>query len=146
MLSSVVSEAIVHFETERAWRLVALDDEPLNAELIARNARKCGYETRTVDDPRDLPELVGSWAPDVVTIDLRMPGGTGSDAVFLLKAAGFKGHVIIISGLSLTVLDAVRKQAEAVGIHVAGEMQKPVNLSALRTLLDEIALTLAKSA
>ena len=136
----------MHFEAERAWRLVALDDEPLNAELIARNARKCGYETRTLDDPRDLPGLIASWAPDVVTLDLRMPGGTGSDAIYLLKVAGFKGQIIIISGLGLNVLDAVRKQAEAVGIRVAGEMQKPVNLTALRDLLDEIALALAKSA
>jgi two-component system response regulator RegA len=135
-----------HKVTEHVWRLVAVDDEPLNAELIARNARKCGYETRTLDDPRELPELIASWVPDVVTLDLRMPGGTGSDAVHLLKSASFQGHIIIISGLGLTVLDAVRKQAEAAGIRVAGEMQKPVNLRALRALLGEIARTLPQAA
>ena len=120
-------------------RLVSLDDDLLNAELLARAARKWGYEAHSLVDPKLLPELIRTARPDVLTLDLRMGGTTGSDVLMMLEACGYRGDIIIISGLDLAVLDAVRRQALAKGLNVVGTLRKPVNLKALHEILANLS-------
>src|SRR5437588_3264614 len=58
-------------------RLLAVDDSSDSAELIARIGTDCGYETKPVVDPRAVPQILKDWKPDVLTLDLCMPGRDG---------------------------------------------------------------------
>jgi CheY-like chemotaxis protein len=120
-------------------RLLAIDDEPLDADLIARIARKCGYDSRAIVETTGLADIVSKWKPDIISLDLRMPRASGSAVIALLKTVGFRGELIIASGLGRSFLDAARFEAEKGGLNVAGAFRKPLDLQALRELLIELA-------
>src|SRR5258706_13294671 len=78
-------------------RLLAVDDSFESAELVARIASGCGYETKPIMDPRCVPQILEDWKPDVLTLDLCMPHKDGISTLATLKAVGFQGHLIIIT-------------------------------------------------
>ncbi len=118
-------------------RLLAVDDSADSAELVARIAMKCGYEARAVSDPRSVGALIAEWNPDFVTLDLCMPDTDGIDLLSVLKTAGFSGTIIIISGQDTWFRKAASRLAQTHGLTVAGDLQKPVDISLLRALLDQ---------
>ena len=126
-------------------KLISLDDDLLNAELLARAARKWGYEAQSLVDPKLLPDMIRTVQPQVLTLDLRMGDTTGSDVLTMLEACHYDGDVIIISGLELAVLETVRRQALKKGLRVAGALRKPVNLNALREILTNLPHAIAAS-
>ena len=56
----------------------------------------CGEAGNGEDALRDISRL----SPDLVLMDIRMPRMTGLDTVRALRADGFHGHIIILSGYS----------------------------------------------
>ena len=120
-------------------RLLAVDDNSDSAELIARVAMKCGYEARSVTDSSSLAAVLRDWKPQVLTLDLCMPEEDGISLLSLLKAAGFSGSLIIISGQDDWFRKTAGRLASARGLNVAQDMSKPVDLKALREVLTELA-------
>jgi DNA-binding NtrC family response regulator len=119
-------------------RLLAVDDSADSADLVARIAAKCGYEARAVSDPTTVRRLVADWKPEVLTLDLCMPEADGIDLLSVLSETGFKGVLVIISGQDGWFRKAASRLAETRGLTVAEDMQKPLNIAALRQLLDRL--------
>jgi DNA-binding NtrC family response regulator len=119
-------------------RLLAIDDNVDSAELVTRIAGKCGYETRFVTDTRTMQDILEVWRPDVVTLDLCMPDEDGIGILSALKGAGFEGALIIISGQDDWLRKTAGRLASARGLLVVDDMQKPVDLTALRELLTKL--------
>jgi CheY-like chemotaxis protein len=123
-----------------AKRLLAVDDSFESAELIARVGTGCGYETKPVMDPRSVPQILQDWKPDVLTLDLCMPHKDGFSVLKSLQDVRFKGSLIIISGQNDWLRKAACQLAEVNGIEVTSHLQKPINLHALRDLLNTLRL------
>jgi CheY-like chemotaxis protein len=125
-------------------RLLAIDDNEDSAELIARVAGKCGYEARSMSDTETLHSVLETWRPQVLTLDLCMP----EDGIALLgsiKASGFSGALIIISGQDDWLRRAAAKLASARGISDVHDLSKPIDLKALRDLLAKLDTAAAAS-
>lgn len=122
-------------------RLLAIDDVMDSAELIARIAKRSGYESLHVSDPTAVAGLVRDWNPDVVVTDVSMPGMDAIELVRALGAAEFRGKLIIVSGLERWLLDQAGKIASSFGLEVVAKLQKPVDVSQLRKHLSKIAAT-----
>jgi DNA-binding NtrC family response regulator len=125
-------------QSSQPLRLLAIDDEPHCADLIARLARKCGFDARGLGETRSLAQVLLEWKPDVITLDLVMPRADGGDVLTALKVMAYQGRVLIVSGQAKPVLEAARKQAELGRLKVAGYMQKPVDLKAMRDILEAL--------
>jgi CheY-like chemotaxis protein len=123
-----------------AKRLLSVDDNFESAELVARVASGCGYETIPVMDPRSVPQILEDWKPDVLTLDLCMPHKDGFSILATLQEAGFKGSLIIISAQNDWLRNAACQLAEVNGIDVTSHLQKPINIRALRDLLNTLKL------
>ena len=121
-------------------RLLAVDDNFESAELIARVGTACGYETKSIMDPRTVPDILEDWKPDVLTLDLCMPHKDGFSILGTLQEVGFKGSLIVISAQNDWLRKAACQLAEVNGIEVTSHLQKPINLRALRDLLNTIRL------
>ena len=119
-------------------RLLAVDDNFESAELIARIGIACGYETKPITDPRTVPDILADWKPDVLTLDLCMPHKDGFSILTTLQEVGFKGSLIVISAQNDWLRKAACQLAEVNGIEVTSHLQKPINLHALRDLLNTI--------
>jgi two-component system, chemotaxis family, chemotaxis protein CheY len=118
-----------------AKRLLAVDDNADSAELVERLAAKCGYDARSLTDPRALRAVLQDWKPEVITLDLCMPEEDGIGTFATLQEFGFRGELVIISGQADWLRKSASRLASARGLRVAADLSKPVDLSVLRSLL-----------
>jgi CheY-like chemotaxis protein len=120
--------------------LIAIDDHPDSAELVARVGKGSGYETLALSDPQVITTAFKERCPDVVTLDLSMPQKDGFQMLSLLKEVGFKGALIVISGNEDWVREFACELAGLQGIAMATHLQKPVNIKMLKDLLKVVQL------
>lgn len=125
-------------------RLLVVDDEPVLAGFVATAARESGFDpVLTADDHEFRAEFLAN-RPDMVVLDLGMPGMDGIELLRFLADQGFRSPVLIISGFDRRVLESSFRLGEALGLTMVGPLGKPVRLEELETLLAELKPTLAQ--
>lgn len=125
-------------------RLLLVDDEPALAEFVASAARECGFEPiLTADDEQFREQFLGN-RPDAVVLDLGMPGMDGVELLRFLASEDYRSHVLIISGFDRRVLESAFRLGEALGLTMAGPLEKPVRLEELEAVLSELKSTLVQ--
>jgi CheY-like chemotaxis protein len=119
-------------------KLLVIDDEEWIAKVIKRVADSLGLETMLVTDSRKANDTFFEFQPDLVILDLHMPGVDGVDVLNDLIAASKTTRIILTSGGggedSREVADAVAK------LHGAEQvtcLQKPFRRDQLVALLTE---------
>jgi DNA-binding response OmpR family regulator len=82
----------------RRGSVLVVDDEPTIAEVAARYLDRAGDETRIAGDGPTAVELAGAAPPDLVVLDLMLPGIDGLEVMRRLRAAetGTEGPRIAI--------------------------------------------------
>lgn len=118
--------------------LLAVDDDASSAELIVRIAERCGFEAFATSDPRGVIELVRQLNPSVMAIDVNMPNIDASGLLKLLADSGFKGNIIIVSGQDMDTLRAVADVGVRLGLNEPEMIQKPIDLTKMRSILGAI--------
>lgn len=80
-----------------AAKILLVDDEPAQLELLRYNMEKAGFETVLADNGRMALDMVAEEEPDLVVLDWMMPEGSGIDVCRELRArAGTKLMPIIM--------------------------------------------------
>lgn len=121
--------------------LVVIDDEPAVAEFIERVARMCGFNVRAAQTAESFRALLAARKPDVIVMDLCMPGCDGVELLSFLAENSSKARVLIMSGVDRRVLDTAERLGQARGLAIAGVMSKPVRAAELRRQLLDAART-----
>jgi DNA-binding response OmpR family regulator len=116
-------------------RLLVIDDEPALAEFIASAARECSYDPVLTSDDREFRDSFLEDRPDMVALDLGMPGMDGVELLRFLAEQEFSSPVLIVSGFDRRVLESAFRLGEALGLNMVGPLEKPVRLDALEQLL-----------
>lgn len=106
-------------QTPRARILIA-DDEAHVREVLRHFLTREGYLVSAVEDGRGVLDTVSTFQPDVIVVDMVMPGLTGADVLTALRRAGVTVPMILISAYDIVV----REGFFAV-------LTKPFNLRAL---------------
>jgi EAL domain-containing protein (putative c-di-GMP-specific phosphodiesterase class I)/FixJ family two-component response regulator len=105
--------------------LLAIDDEQDIAETICSIGVQAGFRTLSCTALRQVRELLISEQPDIITLDLQMPGEDGISTLRYLADAGCTAKIILITGMDARTMAA----AEQYGLHrrleVLGALQKP---------------------
>jgi len=89
-------------DTERAPRILAVDDLEENTRILERFLEPKGYTVFSVSSGKEALEFVEATPPDVILLDLVMPGISGFEVCERLKQSAETRHipVIIITGLA----------------------------------------------
>ena len=66
-------------------RILLVEDNELNRDMLARRLSRYGFEVRVAADGWQGLELVRAWQPDLVLMDMNLPGISGTEATRLLK-------------------------------------------------------------
>jgi DNA-binding response OmpR family regulator len=119
-------------------KLLLIDDEPHLARYLADAAQGCGFSTKTTGDDRQFREAFLAHRPDVVALDLGMPGMDGVELLRFLAAQAFRNPVLIVSGFDRRVLESAFRLGEALGLKMAGPIEKPVRLDELEVMLGRL--------
>ncbi|MEO7409712.1 MAG: response regulator [Sphingomicrobium sp.] len=116
-------------------RLLLIDDEPQLAAFVASAARMCGFDPITTDRDEDFRTRLIAEAPQMVALDLGMPGMDGVELLRFLADHSYGGPVLIISGFDRRVLESAFRLGEALGLRMVGPLEKPARLDALEAIL-----------
>ena len=65
--------------------VLVVDDEPTIAEVVARYLERAGYETRIAADGVAAIDAAISARPDLVVLDLMLPGHSGYEVLTELR-------------------------------------------------------------
>src|SRR5687768_17275677 len=68
-------------------RILLVDDYPDALEIWGLYLRSLGYEVETADDGLTAVEMAHSKLPDIIVLDLELPGITGFEAAVRLRHA-----------------------------------------------------------
>ncbi len=82
--------------------ILIVDDEPFNIDFLEQELEDLGYLTLSASNGLDAIKTVGEESPDLVLLDIMMPGIDGFEVLTRLKADNGHRHipVIIISAMS----------------------------------------------
>jgi two-component system OmpR family response regulator len=79
-------------------RILLVDDEALFVEALAKILRRHGMEVLTAGDGAGALALFDSHGPQVVVLDLRMPGMNGMEVLREMKRHSPTTPVIVLTG------------------------------------------------
>ena len=128
----------------RQPRLLVIDDEPALAEYVANVARDCGFLPILTADDHGFRSAFRSERPDIVVLDLGMPGMDGVELLRFLADEDNRAPVLIVSGFDRRVLESAFRLGEALGLEMIGPLEKPVRAHELERLLKELKPNLVR--
>ena len=79
--------------------------------------------------------------PDMVALDLGMPGMDGVELIRFLAAENFAAPVLIVSAFDRRVLETAFRLGEALGLTMVGPVEKPVRFEVLEGMLSRLKAT-----
>ena len=129
--------------TSAAPKLLLIDDEPALAAFLADAARLSGFEPVIAGDDTAFRTLFHDEKPQMVALDLGMPGMDGVELLRFLADENYKAPVLIISGFDRRVLESAYNLGEALGLRMAGPLEKPTLIEDIEQLLTEVRPSLA---
>jgi two-component system, OmpR family, response regulator len=127
-------------------RLLLIDDEPALAEFLANAARGIGFDPVITGEDREFRDQFRAKRPEMVALDLGMPGMDGVELLRFLADEEYRAPVLIVSGFDRRVLEAAFRLGEALGLIMAGPLEKPVRLEELERELQRLKGTLVTNA
>jgi len=112
-------------------RVLVVDDNPEVRAMLQDVLTSLGYTTRTAADGATAVRAVLTEAPDVVLLDVYMPGLSGVGALPTIVALAPHAKVIMISGAAN---EDVLKRSLAFGAH--DYVTKPFEISSLSRAIE----------
>lgn len=117
-------------------RIVIVEDESFMREELANLLQKAGYETCCLDEFSDTAKQVMEREPDLVLLDINLPGQTGFEICKFIRQKS------LVPILVLTSRDAMRDELHALGLGADEYLSKPCHKE---RLLARIANLLRRS-
>ena len=104
-------------------RLLVVDDEPNIRELLSASLRYAGFEVATASDGQQALALAESFKPDLLVLDVMMPGLDGFGVVRRLRQSGRHTPVLF-----LTARDAAEDKVSGLTLGGDDYVTKPFSL------------------
>jgi CheY-like chemotaxis protein len=121
----------------RPARVLIVDDERANRQLLEIMLEPEGYELSLATSGDEALASVAAHPPDLVVLDIMMPGMNGYVVTSRLKADPATRHIPV---LVLSSLDDRNSQAHGTGAGVDGFLSKPVDRRQLCDLVRAMLL------
>lgn len=116
-------------------RILVVEDNPMNVDMLARRLQKRGFEILTTQDGASAVELAITQQPDLILMDLSLPIMDGWEATSRIKADPRTKSIPIIA-LTAHAVAGDRERGLAAG---CDEYEtKPVNFASLTNKMRQL--------
>jgi CheY-like chemotaxis protein len=112
--------------------ILVVDDNPENVKLVSFLLSAEGYEVRTASNAAEALALLGSFRPELILMDLQMPGMDGFELTRRLKADPATKGIAILAVTAYAMKGDERKALEA---GCDGYVAKPIDTRTLPALV-----------
>jgi diguanylate cyclase (GGDEF)-like protein/PAS domain S-box-containing protein len=117
-------------------RVLVVDDNENNRDILARRLRRHGYSVAVADSARDLLQRIRDEAIELVLLDIEMPGITGLDALVEIRQTYPAVRLPVIMVTARNESDDVVKGLElGANDYLTKPVDFPVALARVRTHL-----------
>ena len=120
-------------------RILVVEDNPANRMVFADLLGAAGYAVRTVEMAEDALTVAREATPDLILMDIQLPGMDGLTATRILREDKLTRNVPIIA-LTSYAMPGDRERSLIAGCN--GYITKPIRVEAFR---QEVAAILEKS-
>lgn len=119
-------------------KILVIDDEGDVGEFVSAAAEAMGYPcTATMDAAAFLKALTAETT--LILLDLMMPELDGIELLRLLGERKCKTGIVLMSGVGKRTLESAGQLAQALGLSIVGNLQKPFRLKELEDVLQRQA-------
>jgi CheY-like chemotaxis protein len=115
-------------------KILCVEDNPTQQEIYVRLLKESGFEVAVANDGAEAVEKARSWRPDLILMDLLMPGMDGFEAIEIIRSQDDTRSIPILS-ISAWASDQSKERALAVGANE--HFTKPI-------LFDQLLRTIAQ--
>jgi PAS domain S-box-containing protein len=93
------------------WKLLIVDDVSTNRGLLDEVLSRMRFATRTAASGEEALAVHDEWHPDLVLMDVRMPGMGGLEAVRRLRESGSTAAIVAVTASGLSDAEDDARQA-----------------------------------
>jgi DNA-binding NtrC family response regulator len=122
-------------------RSLIVDDEVGITSVIEHAARTLGFQVLSIHDSDQFEKAFTKIQPDVIFLDIAMPGRDGMQLIGHLAAGGYKGQIVIMRGSGPPYIQMSAASAKTRGFAIAGVLPKPFRKQQVVELLSTITET-----
>ncbi|MGA2232215.1 MAG: DNA-binding response regulator [Tepidisphaeraceae bacterium] len=122
-----IAPELVH----RALRVLIVEDEARMRELLMEVVPEMGYPARAAATAEEALRMIQAQTPDIVILDLNLPGMGGMELFEQLRREGANVQVIVLTGFG----DLAAAQ-QAIRLDVAEFLSKPCHLRDIELALE----------
>ena len=119
-------------------RILIVDDHPGNLKLLSFLLDSKGYDVRTASDGPEAWQVLREFEPQLILMDLQLPGVDGFELTRQLKAHPRYGQIVIVA-VTASAMKGDEQKALAAGCD--GYITKPIDT---KTTAATIALYLSR--
>lgn len=114
-------------------RILIVDDQPLNVDLLEQELESLDYETAAAYDGQEALDQVEAFGPDLILLDVMMPVLDGFTVCKILKA---DPETALIPIIIMTALDDVDDRIQGIEAGADDFLTKPVNERELKARIE----------
>lgn len=107
-----------------AAKILIVEDNPVNLELAKDILENYGFEILSATNGLEALRVVHKTLPDLILMDLQLPGMSGLAVIESLKADPTTAHITIVA-VTAFAMTTDEQRARAAGC--AGFITKPIN-------------------
>lgn len=115
-------------------RILVCDDDKGILEVMEIMLQTKGWEVKALSDGKGIIKKIQEFKPDLIFLDIWMPGINGKEIVLLLKKDSTTKNIPIIIVSALSDTEAIAKKAGA-----NGHLGKPFEMNELFSIVEQYA-------
>ena len=116
--------------------VLIVDDNPTNLKLVTYLVQANGYDVATAGDAKTALDEIAAHRPDVILMDLQLPGVDGLELTRQIKGNATTSDIAIIA-VTAYAMKGDREKALAAGCDAY--VTKPIDTRALPALIAKYA-------
>ncbi|MFC1608059.1 HD-GYP domain-containing protein [Candidatus Latescibacterota bacterium] len=120
---------MLNFHNGVSGKILVVDDKPLNVELLEADLVSSGYDVVTAYDGQSALDIVAAEKPDLILLDVMMPGMDGFEVCRRLKS---DEETILIPVVMVTALSDKADRIKGIEAGVDDFLTKPVDREELK--------------
>lgn len=117
------------------FRVLLVEDDPLNVELFTAVLERDGYAVEIVTDGRQVEQRAEAFRPDLILMDINLPGVDGTELLLRLRRNPST------AGLRILAVTAHAMKGDAEGFLAMGfdgYVSKPIEVKRFRQIVRKV--------